>query len=369
MVVGIFYAHTFIMNTISPAGSLSSSLKHNGHYNELFPESLTFNDISLVPRVVSMIQHREQCSPSTDFLGTKLQLPMLAAPMPDVCAGRMANAISRIGALGIIHRFCSIEKQIEEAAMIENKNFLCCAIGVTGDWKERFEKLYVYGVRMYCIDIANGANHLVENGIEWLRTQTKKDEIKIIAGNVAAAETFEWLAQVGADGIRVGIGNGSICTTSIETGIGQGQVSAIVECLQIKKEKNLSALIIADGGIRTPGDMSKALALGADVCMLGSALAGTEESPGEVIKYRGQLYKRYVGAASFAIKMSNDYVEGEETLVPYKSRVEKVVKRFYDGIRSSMAYMCATTVEEFQQNASFVRLTQHSFIERTPHIL
>jgi len=86
MVVGIFYAHTFIMNTISPAGSLSSSLKHNGHYNELFPESLTFNDISLVPRVVSMIQHREQCSPSTDFLGTKLQLPMLAAPMPDVCA-------------------------------------------------------------------------------------------------------------------------------------------------------------------------------------------------------------------------------------------------------------------------------------------
>ena len=356
------------MNSSSLLESVTKT-STNGKATELFPESLTFNDISLVPRVVSTVRHRTESSPSANFLGAQLQLPLIAAPMPDVCAGKMASSLSKLGGLGIIHRFLTIENQLSEIALVEKRNQLGCAIGVTGDWKERFEKLYANGIRMYCLDIANGGNQLVADSIHWLRKQTKTDPIKIIAGNVAAAETFTWLAEVGADAIRVGIGNGSICTTSIETGIGQGQVSAIVECVHAREEKKLSALIIADGGIRTPGDMSKALALGADACMLGSALAGTEESPGEVIKYRGQLYKRYVGAASFATKMSNDYVEGEETLVPYKSRVEKVVKRFSDGVRSSMAYMNARTLQEFRENVSFVRLTQHSFIERTPHIL
>ncbi|MBM4167031.1 MAG: guanosine monophosphate reductase [Ignavibacteria bacterium] len=357
------------MNNTHTLDEILHSVSTNGFHNSLFPESLTFNDISLVPRVVSSIKHRTECSAATDFLGIPLQLPLLAAPMPDVCGGKMAAVLAQLGALGFIHRFSSIEKQVTDALLTEKKNAIGCAIGVTGDWKERFQQLYNIGVRLFCLDIANGANHVVANAISWLRSHTNNGEIKIIAGNVAAAETFVWLAEVGADAIRVGIGNGSICTTSIETGIGQGQVSAIVECARVREERKLSTLIIADGGIRTPGDMCKALALGADATMLGSALAGTEESPGEVIKFRGQLYKRYVGAASFATKMSNDYVEGEETLVPYKSKVEKTLKRFLDGVRSSMAYMNARTLSEFRQFTSFVRLTQHSFIERTPHIL
>ena len=357
------------MNSTNFLETITHPISTNGHTLQPFPESLTFNDISLVPRVVSTVRHRTESAPSTNFLGIQLHLPLLAAPMPDVCAGKMASSLAKLGALGIIHRFLPIEQQLTDITLVEKKNHLGCAIGVTGDWKERFEKLYTAGMRVFCLDIANGGNQLVADSIQWLRKQTKNDAIQIIAGNVAAAETFLWLAEIGADAIRVGIGNGSICTTSIETGIGQGQVSAISECVNAKEKHKISALIIADGGIRTPGDMCKALALGADVCMLGSALAGTEESPGEVIKYNGQLYKRYVGAASFATKMSSDYVEGEETLVPYKSKVEKVIKRFSDGVRSSMAYMNARTLQEFRENASFVRLTQHSFIERTPHIL
>ncbi len=335
----------------------------------MFIESLTFNDISLVPRVVSKIKHRNEVSTKVNFLGIEVQIPIIAAPMPDVCGGKMASSLLQLGAYGIVHRFSTIENQIEEISLIQDRNKICASIGITGDWKERFEKLFEFGIRIFCIDIANGANQLVFDAIIFLRNRTKEIPIKIIAGNVAAKETFEWLSNCGVDAIRVGIGNGSICTTSIETGVGQGQVSAILECIQIKKEKNLKSLIIADGGIRTPGDLSKSLALGADIVMIGSAIAGTEESPGEIIKYRGQLYKRYVGAASFATKMSNDYVEGEETLVPYKSKVEKVLKRFSDGLRSSMAYMNAQNLDEFRKNVSFVKLTQHSFIERTPHIL
>jgi IMP dehydrogenase/GMP reductase len=158
--------------------------------------------------------------------------------------------------------------------------------------------------------------------------------LKIIIGNTATGATLETLENAGADAVRVGIGGGSVCTTSIQTGIGIGQVSAILDTVMTKKEKKLKIEIIADGGIKHAGDIAKAIALGADAVMLGRMLAGTKETPGEVIKYNGMLWKKYRGSASFGVKMKNVFVEGEETMVPYKGTVKNVIDSIMDGLRS-----------------------------------
>ncbi len=340
--------------------------------NILQQKSLTYDDISLLPNKISSIEHRAECDTSVDFLGLRLSVPIIASPMNTVCGGRMAKALADMNTLGIVHRFNTIDDQLNE--FIENgladSQYKAAAIGIKGQSEiERLKRLADFGIKIICVDIANGGNRLLEKLFREIADIVRSYDLKIIAGNVASYETTKYLIELGVDAIRVGIGNGAMCSTSIKSGVGIGQVDAIVRALSAKEDLNSNVKIIADGGIANPGAMCKAIALGCDAVILGMALAGTEESPGEVLKYNNQRWKKYCGSASFAVKQDNkSYIEGEESLVPYKGTVAKVIREYKEGLQSSMSYLNSKTIEEYQKNSTFVILTSHSFLERKPQL-
>lgn len=334
--------------------------------------SLTYDDISILPNQISELKHRSDCDTSVEFLGLRLSVPIIASPMNTVCGGRMAKSLSELKCLGVIHRFNSTEEQIEE--FTENglliSDYKAAAVGINQDTEiKRIQKLSDAGVKIFCIDIANGGSKMIEKFINKISKIIKEYKLRIIAGNVASYETTKYLIGLEVDAIRVGIGNGAMCSTSIKSGIGIGQVDAIIRALKAKHDSNSDVKIIADGGINSPGAMCKAMALGCDAVMFGRVLAGTEEAPGDVLKYNNQRWKKYCGSASFAVKQENkNYIEGEESLVPYKGNVTKLIKEYREGLQSSMSYLNSKTLEEYRKNSTFVRLTSHSFDERKPQI-
>lgn len=325
-----------------------------------WPTAFDFDHISLAPRVISEVAHRGDVCTDTAFGPLKLGLPILGPPMPDVVGVEMARALAQHGGLGILHRFDSIEDQA--AAFRQSGLELAAstppvggAVGVSGDYQARFDALYEAGCRIICLDTANGAHRQVAAAIGWIRRRAA--DIFLIAGNVATADAFRWLEAEGADAIRVGIAGGSVCETRNETGVYMPTPYAVAEAASVRTR----ALIIGDGGVRMPADLCKLLALGADVVMLGSALAGTREALGRVVAVDGKRYKIMRGAASFSVQQETgasrpQYVEGAETLVPYKGRVQEVLQRYLAGLRSSMSYLNATTLADFRRNASFVHV-------------
>lgn len=340
--------------------------------NILREESLTYDDVSLLPNQISKIEHRADCDTSVEFLGLKLSVPVIASPMNTVCGGRMAKTLADVNCLGIIHRFNTVQEQLSEFADngMKNSEFKSAAIGINQNTEiERLKKLADYGIEIICIDIANGGSKMIEIFLNKIKDTVRQYNLKIIAGNVASYETTKYLIELGVDAIRVGIGNGAMCSTSVKSGIGIGQVDAIIRSLQAKDDFKSNVKIIADGGISSPGAMCKAIALGCDAVMFGRVLAGTEEAPGEVLKYENQRWKKYCGSASFAVKQDNkNYIEGEESLVPYKGSASKVIKEYKEGLQSSMSYLNSLTIKDFQINSTFVKLTSHSFVERKPQL-
>lgn len=361
-----------------------------------FKKTLSYDDISIAPRVVSELKSRSEADTSVKCFGLKLKVPMIAAPMPTVCNGLMSVKLREMGALGIIHRFQSIDSQTKEFLMSSlNGIGIACAIGVTGDYQERFKNLYKAGCRIFCLDTANGANIQIKNAVQWIRdfvyshlTYEEDDKVYLIAGNIATKEGYRFLAKLEVDAVRVGIAGGAACETKTETGVFVPMVTSIIECVQERKiltffrtnkivpkyiskdeyneeylnEYNKLPLIIADGGIKTPSDMCKALAIGADLVMCGSLFAGTEEAPGEVKKFDGILYKFHAGAASFSVQKEQNpdkevmYNEGNETLVKYKGSVEKIILRFKAGLQSSLSYLNSRNLNEYRKNKSIIEL-------------
>jgi len=343
----------------------------NGH-NFISDYSLTYDDISLLPDRISEIEHRADCDTSTEFLGLNLDVPIIASPMNTVCGGKMMKALADMKTLGVIHRFNSIEEQINEINYFftEKSDYKAAAVGINLETDiERLKKLSDNGIKIICIDVANGGSRMVEKFILAIDSIKRDYGLKLIAGNVASYETTMFLIELGVEAIRVGIGNGAMCSTSIKSGIGIGQVDAILRALNAKKDSNSDVKIIADGGINTPGAMCKAIALGCDAVMFGRVLAGSEQAPGDVLKYNNQLFKKYCGSASFASKQEKkNYIEGEESLVPYKGDVKKIVTEFKEGLQSSMSYLNSSDLNEYKNNATFVKLTSHSFNERKPQV-
>lgn len=249
------------------------------------------------------------------------------------------------------------------------------AVGTGKDTFERVEALVKAGVDVIVVDTAHGHSKKV---IETVKAIKKAyPELQVIAGNVATAEATEELIRAGADAIKVGIGPGSICTTRIVAGIGVPQLTAILDCARVAKKYDIP--IIADGGIRYSGDIVKALAAGAESVMLGSIFAGTEESPGETVLYQGRKYKVYRGMGSIGAMKSGSadryfqsenqkfVPEGVEGMVPYKGAVKDVVYQLVGGLRAGMGYVGAKTIQELQQKAKFIRVTQASIKESHPH--
>ncbi len=344
--------------TITPMAAPLAQLRSPVPALPEMPVVFDYDDISLIPRRVSSLAHRSDANPRVTLGPVTLEVPVVGSPMPDVCGPEMCDALAEVGALGILHRFQSVEDQVEQFGVAASRcgaPAVGAALGITGDFRERFAALVGAGCRIVCLDTANGAHRQVGAALVWAREQSA--EVTIMAGNVASAEGFTWLEDRGADAIRVGIAGGSVCETRTETAVFVPTPYAVAEAARVRRR----ALIVGDSGVRNPSDLCKLLALGADVVMVGSALAGTGEAPGRVIVVDGKKFKIMRGAASFSVQQQvgrdePEYVEGAETLVPYKGRVHGVIARYLAGLRSSMSYMDARSLDEYRANVDFVRL-------------
>lgn len=334
-----------------------SKLELNNHW-----QSLTYDDISLIPKEISEVKSRNESNVQTEFLGKNLNVPVLSSPMDSVTGIEMCKELNSLGCIGILNRF---DSSLDEILSTKNSldGITAVSIGLTTEEKV-IEKL-VSKKMLLCLDTANASNREVLKKSENIK---KKFDVKLIVGNIAHSAMLADLENSGADAVRVGIGSGSVCTTSIQTGIGIGQVSSLLDVFFTREEKKLKIKIIADGGIKSAGDCAKALALGADIVMLGRMLAGTKETPGEIIKYNGQLWKKYRGSASFGVKMKNEFIEGEETMVAYKGSVRNVINGISDGVKSAMSYMNCKNIKDLQATESFAILSNSSYLERLPKI-
>ena len=252
------------------------------------------------------------------------------------------------------------------------------AVGVKGDFMERTEALLDAGADAIVVDIAHGHS---ENALVTVRNIKKAfPNCELIAGNVATASGTEDLIKAGVDAVKVGVGSGSICITRVITGSGVPQLTAVMDCAEVGKKYDIP--IISDGGTRTSGDATKALAAGASTIMMGSMLGGTDESPGTSIMKNGKRFKIYRGMASLGANMGrksketgtvelddlNDYVaEGVEAMVPYKGGVTDIVTQLTGGIRSGLSYCGAHTISQMQENAEFIKMSRAGFAESQPH--
>jgi IMP dehydrogenase len=242
---------------------------------------------------------------------------------------------------------------------------IMAAIGVSESDKQRAESLVESGCNILLIDVAHGHHENVRKMIEWCK-ENLDDKVDIIAGNIATKEAAQDLESWGADGLRVGIGGGSLCTTRVKTGFGVPNVSCLEDVISVAKTP-----VMADGGIRSSGDISKALSLGASSVMLGSLIAGTDEAPGQIVETQKGLYKRYRGSASLETKVANGQqtrnVEGESTTIPYKGGVKFIVNGLLDGVKSALSYGGASSLKEFRP--PYVVVTNSGINEAKPHLL
>ena len=251
------------------------------------------------------------------------------------------------------------------------------AVGVGADVEERLERLTKAGIDLIVVDTAHGHSQSVLDKVKDIKS--RYPDLEIMAGNVATAEATLDLIKAGADAIKVGVGPGSICTTRIVSGAGVPQLTAVADCATIAKERQIP--LIADGGIKYSGDLTKALAAGASCVMIGSLFAGTEESPGETVLYQGRTYKEYRGMGSLGAmerggkdryfqegrESSKLVPEGIEARVPYKGNLAVMVYQLVGGLKAGMGYCGCRTIEELQQNAQFLQLTSAGLREAHVH--
>ena len=330
---------------------------------------ITYDDVYIRPRH-SELESRDNVSLDTQFTHNhRIGCPVVASPMDTVVSADMLSALHSEGCTGIMHRFCTVEEEVKALTNTMAGTPLCASVGATEGYEERARKLIKEGTAdVILIDVAHGDHGLVRDALETLNGF----DVDVIAGNVATYAGAQNLIEWGADALRVGIGNGSVCSTRIKTGVGVGQITAIREAVRASEDQGGDVPVIADGGIRQPGDACKALAAGADTVMVGSILAGTDETPGE-LKAREtewpnrELYKEYRGSASQGVKGSDDYVEGVTRTVPYRGSVKRIISDVKDGLRSSFSYVGASNIEEFRRRSQLVEVSGAAAQMGQPH--
>lgn len=343
------------------------------------PEYLTYDDVLLLPNYSEVIP--SETNVATDLTKKiKLDVPIVASPMDTVCEARMAMKIAELGGYGIIHRNFSIEDQVSELKkVLKVADKVGVAVGVGPDFQERVEALVSAGAKEICIDSAHGHTKNVIEAVKHIKK--KYTDVAVISGNVATYQGAKTLFEAGSDAVKVGMGPGSICTTRVMSGMGVPQLSAVIEGVRAAQESG--GYIIADGGIKTSGDIVKALAAGAHTVMLGSLLAGTDESPGQMIQVNGKMYKSYRGMGSVAAmkkgsaarygqtwkngKSKTLVPEGVEGLVPHRGALEDHLFQLIGGLRAGMGYLGASTLQELREKAQFIKISRTAFVESQPH--
>lgn len=334
-------------------------------------QAITFDDVLLVPaynhwesrRVVDISMH--------DRSGKlTLGLPLMSSNMDTITGVAMADFMGDNKAIGVLHRFMSIDENVSMLKKCRHPTFV--SIGCSEKELERTEALRDAGASLFCIDVAHAHAKYVGRTLKSVRSILGRDAC-IMAGNVATYAGADYLASCTADIIKVGIGGGSVCTTRIKTGFGIPSLSSIRECAKVDRS------IVADGGIRTPGDIVKALAFGADFVMLGSMLAGTSPTPGEVFARTDNAgvqikYKVYRGMASSEVQ--DEYhggmtewktAEGISVEVPYRDNEDKIIADIIGGLRSGLTYGGANDIRQLQRKLDYVLVTPAGRIESMAH--
>ena len=368
-----------------------------GACDSSFQFGVTFDDILLIPGYSGF--SRKDINLSIRLSRRiKLSIPLVSAPMDTVTEARLAIELAKLGGIGIIHRNLSVEKQALEVRKVKNKKLLVgAAVGASVGFEARIKALLKAGIDVVVVDSAHGYSKGVIDAVKYIKKNHKN--IDVIAGNIATYEGAKALIAAGADGLRVGMGPGAICTTRLISGMGIPQITAITEVFKIAKRFGIP--IIADGGIKYSGDMVKALAAGASTVMMGGFFAASIESPGKVVILKqNQLpsrfqrmsdlkksyqFKEYRGMGSegamkkgaksksedeFHGKNYKDRIlvaEGVEGLVPVKGKVLDLVDQAIGGIKSGMYYVGAKNIPDLWRKAKFIQITQASLTESHPH--
>ena len=328
--------------------------------------AITFDDVLMVPAYNHYESRRMVETAVTDRTGKlTLQLPVMSSNMDTVTEHAMANFVASKGGIGVLHRFMTIDENVAEFKKCSGNVFV--SLGCSDADLERAKALDHAGANYFCIDVAHAHAKYVGQTLKSLRNLLPN--ACIMAGNVATYAGADYLASCGADIIKAGIGGGSVCSTRIKTGFGVPMLTCIQECARCDRS------IVADGGIRTAGDIVKALAFGADFVMLGGMLAGTAVTPGEVItKSDGSKVKKYRGMASREVQ--DEYrggmqewrtAEGVATEVPYRDDQEAIFADIIGGLRSGLTYAGASSIRELQRKLDYMVITPAGRIESLPH--
>ncbi len=364
-----------------------------------FPLALTFDDVLLVPGYAGFLRSDIDIT-SHLTKRIKLRSPLVSAPMDTVTESRLAIALGQEGGIGIIHRNLSVDSQAHEVAKVKAADLLVgAAVGSKHGFEKRVEVLVKAGADVLVVDSAHGYSKSVIEAIKLIKKEYR--DVEVIAGNIATSDGARALIQAGADGIRVGMGPGAICSTRVISGMGVPQLTALIETVKVARSAGVP--VIADGGINYSGDLVKALAAGASTVMMGSLFAATTESAGETVelppdqvpgRFRSilnghQLYtfKQYRGMGSVgamqkgaAVASEDEFhgksyqndqlvAEGVEGLVPLSGDLAKMVIQYLGGLRSGMFYIGAESIPELWRKARFMRITQASLAESHPHDL
>jgi len=323
----------------------------------------SYDDLLLIPKY-NKVASRTQVNFKTKMTkNNSLDIPIIAANMDTVCESKMAIALGKLGGLGIIHQFITIKEQVKQVQEVKNQNLIAAAAIGIKDFKERTAELAKVGVNILVIDLAHGHSKYAGKTLDYLKEV--HPEIDILVGNIATKDAAEYFLSKKADGIKVGVGPGSMCTTRIMTGAGVPQVTAIMDVYEAIKGE---IPICADGGIKEPGDIVKAMGAGANTVMLGFLLAGTKETPGELIEQNQKKFKKYRGSASYDVSLKKAAlhgeenkeiisVEGETTLLPYKGSIEPIIKKYLGGLASGMTYVGAKETKDLIGKADFIEIS------------
>lgn len=357
---------------------------------------LTFDDVLLVPSYSDFT--RGDVNLSTKLTQKiKLNLPFVSSPMDTVTESALAIALGNLGGIGIIHRNLTIEDQVREVKRVKEQDLLVGAAIAGKNYDERIRALVKSDVDVVIVDSAHGCTKTIVDTVKEIKK--KYPELQVIAGNIATSEGAKILIAAGADGLRVGMGPGAICTTRIISGMGVPQITAIMEVAKIAHKAKIP--VIADGGIKYSGDIVKALAAGASTVMMGGMFAASLEAPGKLVTFKpnelpsrfqrlshvqkSYQFKEYRGMGSEAamkkgtkIKSEEEFhgkdytdrvlvAEGVEGLVQVKGSVKDIVDQMVGGIRSGMCYVGAKNISELWRKSRFIQITQASLAESHPH--